>query len=104
MPTFKTIKPSLKRSYDKQNLTLVVISYEMTTSVRFSILNMSCLHDFVAGRVKTQLLTRHDCNIIYWDGKPKIKFEPISVSCPITILRGINKMVCNDEIIKMKTY
>ena len=33
---------------------------------------MSCLHDFVAGRVKTQLLTRHDCNIIDWVGKLKL--------------------------------
>ena len=52
MSTFKAIKPNLKESYDKQNLTLVVISYEiyetrrrlvsyisyeMTTRVRSSI-------------------------------------------------------------------
>ena len=48
MSTFKAIKPNLKQSYDKQNLTLVVISYEiyetrrrlvsyeMTTHVRSS--------------------------------------------------------------------
>ena len=29
MSTFKAIKPHLKPSYDKQNLTLVVISYEI---------------------------------------------------------------------------
>ena len=37
MSSFKAIKPHLKQSYDKQNLTLVVISYEMTTRVRSSI-------------------------------------------------------------------
>ena len=44
MSTLETIKSSLKRSYDKQNLTLVVISYEiyeisyeMTIRVRSSI-------------------------------------------------------------------
>ena len=37
MSTLKTIKSTLKRSYDKQDLTLVVSSYEMTTSVRSSI-------------------------------------------------------------------
>ena len=38
MSSFKAIKPHLKNSHnDKQNLTLVVISYEMTTRVRSSI-------------------------------------------------------------------
>ena len=40
MSIFQAIKSHLKQSYDKQNLTLVVISYisyEMTTSVRSSI-------------------------------------------------------------------
>ena len=40
MSTFKAIQLTLKQSYDKQNLTHVVISYEiyeMTTSVRSSI-------------------------------------------------------------------
>ena len=29
MSSFKAIKPHLKKAYDKQNLTLVVISYEI---------------------------------------------------------------------------
>ena len=36
---FKGDKIVFKKSYDKTNLTLVVISYEMTTSVRSSIFN-----------------------------------------------------------------
>ena len=36
MTTLKAIKSYLKQSYDKQNLTLEVISYEMTTRVRSS--------------------------------------------------------------------
>ena len=32
MSTLKTIKSSIKRSYDKQNLTLMVISYEIYES------------------------------------------------------------------------
>ena len=36
MSTLKTIKSSFKRSYDKQNLTFVVISYEIyETRARF---------------------------------------------------------------------
>ena len=58
MSTLQTIKSSLKRSYDKQNLTLVAISYEiyetrkrlvsqtsykMTTRVRSSFCHMTSL-------------------------------------------------------------
>ena len=41
MSTFKEIKPhlKLKASYDKQNLTHMFFSYEMTTHVRSSIYN-----------------------------------------------------------------
>ena len=37
MSTFKMIKSHLKKCYYKQNLALVVMSYEMTTCVRSSI-------------------------------------------------------------------
>ena len=37
----KAIKYYFKRSYDKQNLTLVVISYEMTPRLRFSIYKLT---------------------------------------------------------------
>ena len=33
MSTLKAIKSYFERSYEKQNITLMVISYEMTTSV-----------------------------------------------------------------------
>ena len=36
-PLLKEIKRSFERSYDEQNITLVVISYEMTTRVISSI-------------------------------------------------------------------
>ena len=42
----KAIKSNSKGSYDKQNLTPVVISYEMTTRVRFSIYYLAtALHE-----------------------------------------------------------
>ena len=37
MSTLNAIKSCLNQSYDKQNLTFVVISYEMTSGVRSSI-------------------------------------------------------------------
>ena len=37
LSVLKAIKSHFEGSYDKQNLTLVVISYEMTTRVRSSI-------------------------------------------------------------------
>ena len=42
MSTFKAMKSHLKQSYDKQNLTLVVISYEIYETRRRLVSTISC--------------------------------------------------------------
>ena len=55
MSTLKAVKSHFKQTYDKQNLTLVVISYEMTTRVRSSMYITTVIH--IRGRAGT--LTFH---------------------------------------------
>ena len=66
MTTFKAIKSHLKQLYDKQNLTLVVISYEMTTRVRSSMYKYttSYLSYDVASESVIKLCIRNDNQLV----------------------------------------